>query len=187
MSQYTAIREISESLRDLVEAAVDNSSITVWLETPKEMRNNDNTGISLWLYRITRNEHLLNQPRERVSAGQVARRPIPVNLHYLITPIMAEPRDEQLLLGRILQLFNDHPALRGADLTGGLSGEVFRITLETLSVEDLTRIWGALQEPYQTSLTYPVQVVEIESGEEALATSPVLVGETTYAQILSSE
>lgn len=186
MSDYTAIRAVSESLRLLLQDAIMEPGVNVFLQSPQEMREDDNTGVSVWLYRVTRNEHLLNQPPERTGPNTVRRRPLPVNLHYLITPLMTDPLDEQTLLGRILQLFNDAPVLRGGDLQDSLQGgdEEFRIFLETLTLEELTRVWGALQEPYQTSLSYLVQLVHIDSEIPAEATSPVINSQTTYSQIL---
>lgn len=186
MSDYTAIRAVSESIRQLLNDAIMEPGVNVFLQSPQEMREDDTTGVSVWLYRVTRNEHLFNQPRPRVSATTVRRRPLPVNLHYLITPLMSSPVDEQTLLGRILQLFNDAPVLRGGDLRDSLQGSSaeFRIFLETLTLEELTRVWGALQEPYQTSLSYLVQLVHIDSEIPAEAASPVMTGETTYSQIL---
>jgi hypothetical protein len=111
---------------------------------------------------------------------------MPVNLHYLVTPLMTDPRDEQALLGLALQVFNDHATLRGGDLQEVLQGsdEELRLSFEAPSLEDLTRVWGALQEPYQTSLTYLVQAVTIESDHEPQAAPPVKERETTYAQIV---
>jgi hypothetical protein len=186
MSEFTAIRAISQSLRELVESNIPLPGVTVALSTPSEFTGQ---GISIWLYRVTRNENLLNQPERRVTAGQRARRPLPVTLHYLFTPLMNDPLDEQLLLGRILQLFNDIPVLRGSDLRDSLAGEDedFRIHLEMLTLEELTRVWGALQESYQTSLSYLVEVVEIDAGQEPESVTPVQTRETTYSQIVAAD
>jgi hypothetical protein len=188
MSDYTAIQAVSQTLEELIEANLPSTGPVVHLASPKEMQQNTQTGISLWLYRITRNEHLLNQPATRPSPGQMERHCLPVNLHYLMTPILTDPGDEQRFLGRILQILNDHPILRGSDLRGDLQGgdEELRVTLETLTLEELTRIWAALQEPYQASLSYQVQHVCIESERQPVQVSPVMARETTYSQILSS-
>jgi hypothetical protein len=188
MSDFTAIQAVTQTLEELIEASLPATGPVVRQSSPKEMQQNMETGISLWLYRITRNEHLLNQRPTRPSATQVERHCLPINLHYLITPILADPGDEQRFLGRILQIFNDHPTLRGSDLRGDLQGgdEELRVTLETLTLEELTRVWAALQEPYQTSLSYQVQHVCIDSDRQPLQVAPVLVRDTTYAEILSS-
>jgi hypothetical protein len=188
MSDYTAIQAVTQTLEELIEANFPPAGPVVRQSSPKEMQQDTQTGISLWLYRITRNEHLLNQPASRPFANQMERHCLPVNLHYLITPILTDPGDEQRFLGLLLQIFNDHPILRGGLLRGDLQGgdEELRVTLETLTLEELTRIWAALQEPYQASLSYQVQHVCIESNRQPLQVAPVMVRDTTCSQILSS-
>ncbi len=188
MSDYTAVQAVTQTLEELLEANLPAAGPVVRQASPKEMQQESQTGISLWLYRITRNEFLLNQQPSRPTANQVERQCLPINLHYLVTPMLADPGDEQRLLGRILQILHDYPTLRGAELRGGLQGgdEELRVTLETLSLEEQTRIWAALQEPYQASLSYQVQHVCIESGRQPQQVSPVLARAATYTQILSS-
>jgi len=84
----------------------------------------------------------------------------------------------------VLQTLNDHAILRGAELQDALAGspEELRLALETLSHEELTRIWTALEEPYQLSVSYVVQVVEIDSDREAVQVPPVLVREIAYVE-----
>lgn len=194
MSEYTAIRAVTRSLRELLRQNITLSSdpelagVGIDLRSPKEMReDNDAQGVSLWLYRVVRNGHLLNQPPERDAANRLRGRPLPVNLYYLVTPIAATSDDEQLLLGRVLQVFNDHATIRGTLLTDALQNgsEEFRLTLEPLSLEELTRVWDALKEPYQTSVSYLVQVVEIDSALEPALVGPVTSFETEYLQIKS--
>ncbi|MCA9874453.1 MAG: DUF4255 domain-containing protein [Anaerolineales bacterium] len=186
MSEFTAVRAVSQSLKELLEAHITDPTVQVFLTSPKEMQQNNQNGISVWLYRITRNEFLLNQPRRRPTSGQQSRLPMPVNLHYLVTPLMSDPRDEQMLLGLVLQVFNDHATLRGSDLKDALLGsdEELRLSFEAPSLEDLTRVWGALQEPYQASLTYLVQPVSIESDHEPEAGPPVTRREMLFSQVV---
>jgi len=100
-----------------------------------------------------------------------------------------DPEAQQTVLGKVLQVFNDHAILRGSDLQISLSGstEELRLILETLTLEELTRVWDALQEPYQLSVSYLVQVVSIDSSNEPVVTSPVLTRNTTHSQILKSQ
>jgi hypothetical protein len=194
LSDFTAIRGVTRTLQMILRQHITEDSapqlfgMEVDLRSPKEMREDTITGISLWLYRVSRNEHVMNQAPQRVAADQIARNPLPMNLYYLITPFTNDPEDEQALLGRVLQTFSDHSTLRGSDLQDSLLGgvEELRVTLEQLTLEELTRIWNSLQEPYQLSVTYVVQLISIDSAHAPVRLSPVQVRESTYAQILES-
>jgi Pvc16 N-terminal domain len=195
VTDFTAIRAVSKSLKTLLETYITNSNepqlsgVNIELKSPKEMQQaQEGVGVSLWLYRVVRNGDMLNQPPERPQPNQLARRPLPLTLHYLVTPITDDPEAKQALLGRVLQVFNDHATLRGTDLQDTLSGssDELRIALETLTVDELARVWDSLDEAYLLSVSYTVQVVEIGSDLEPVESTPVVVKETTYAQILSS-
>jgi len=188
MSDFAAIRAVSESLRGVIESHITLPGVTVSEQSPRQMVEAGTDGISIWLYRVTRNEFLLNNPPSRPAPNQLRKKPFPVNLHYLISFFMPDVRDEQLLLGRIVQVFNDQPLLRGSDLTGSLAGEdsEFRIHFETLTLEELTRIWNALQEPYRTSVSYLVEIVQIESLLSPTLAQPVLQRHSTTSQIVGA-
>jgi hypothetical protein len=191
MSEFTAIRGVSRTLQALLRETITNdpdpqlNGVTVDLRSPKEMREAEDTGVSLWLYQIKRNEFMLNQPAGRPNPAQAPRQPLPLNLFYLVSPLMDQPDDEQALIGRVLQTFNDNYALTGAALQDSLQGEVeeLRVTLEQLTLEELTRVWYSLQEPYQLSVTYEVQVIFIDSARAPLRLSPVEQKDSRFAQI----
>jgi hypothetical protein len=193
MSDFTAVRAVTETLVGILQAGITNSAdpqlqgVPIDLRSPKEMREaNGVTGVSLWLYRITRDADFLNRPPERISPTQYRRSTLPLHLYYLVTPLVVKPEDRQTLIGRVLQLFNDNSTLSGPILADSLAGsqEAFRVTLETLTLEELTRVWHSLAEPYDLSVSYEVQVVSIDSDLEAVETQPVLVRQAGYAQIV---
>jgi hypothetical protein len=195
MSEFTAIRAVSETLKGLLEDFITHRSepelhnVPIDLRSPREMRaDNEATGISLWLYRVTRNADMLNHPPERTAPNKLLHRPLPIDLYYLVTPIAKEPADEQVLMGRVMQVFNDHPVLRGSDLRDALQGgaEELRLILESQSLEELTKVWTSLQESYQLSVTYVVQMLGIDSDVEPVETAPVTVRQTEFDQILKS-
>jgi hypothetical protein len=194
MSDYTVISAVSHTLREILKQNITLSpdaelnGVEIHLLSPKEMQDAGNTsGISLWLYKVSRMAEMLNEPPGRISANQVARVPLPVLLYYLITPFNTHPEVRHTLLGRVLQVLNDHAILRGADLRGVLKGttERLRVNLEALSLEELSLVWEALSEPYQLSVTYLVQVVLIDSDREPVQSGPVVERDIEYAQILS--
>ena len=192
MSDFTAIRGVSHTLQEMLKQTItDNpdpqlNGVKIDLRSPMELSGNNATTASLWLYRVTRDPDLLNRPPFRPQPNQRLNQPLPIHLYYLVTPISTQPDDEQMLLGRLLQTFNDHAILQGADLKDTLTGgpEQLRLALEALTLEELTRIWHALGETYRTSVTYLVQVVNIDSDLEAQEIAPVEIRQTTYAEIL---
>ena len=194
MSDYSVLSAVSSTLLTLLTDNITNAltvplNVPIQLYSPPEMdtRRDRCPGISLWLYKVSRMAEMLNEPPERKSATQMARTPLPVLLHYLVTPMATDPITRQTLLGRVLQVFNDHSIMRGADLQGVLQNttEQLRVNLEALTLEELSLVWEALGEPYQLSVTYLVQVAKIDSDLELVKSSPVLEKETTYSQILS--
>jgi len=98
---------------------------------------------------------------------------------------------EQLLLGKVLQVFYDQPILRGNALQGDLDPTTveLRVLLETLSLEEITRVWYALSSEtgYQLSVSYEVQVIEIDSNLELEQVTPVKELFPQYHVIVGSE
>ena len=131
---------------------------------------------------LRRDEDRLNDPPVRISAAQLRPPPLPLRLHYLVTPITSgandgDPETEQYLLGKVLQLFHSKSQFRGADLQGELAGtaaELF-VRLETMSVDEITRVWDALEGSYQLSVSYEVSLVNIDAALEPQRITPVLV------------
>src|SRR5262249_41969049 len=158
------------------------------LVSPPEMHVAANSAaISLWLYRIARNADSLNNAPERAAPNRVSRESLPLDLHYLVTPVTTDPEAKQALLGRVLQVLNDHAILRGADLQDSLNGSSveLRVILESLALEEIARVWDALTEAYQLSVSYMVQVVTIESDLEPVERRPVVLRQIKHTQVQS--
>jgi len=193
---YQALHATSATLRDFLQTAIDadpffgtpghpwrQRNMRVRLQTPAEMVEAAGLeGISLWLYRVTRDPERLNDPPTRVSPFQLRAPPLPVRLHYLVTPITnrdndGDPDTEQYVLGKVLQLFHSRPQLRGADLREQFAGTATQIhvRLETLSLEEITRVWEGLDGSYQLSVSYEVSMIDIAAGLEPENFTPVLV------------
>jgi len=190
----TWIRATSVTLRELLREAfeadaeldaffapVQGGTMLVTLDTPEEMVELSREGVSLWLYRLQRDGETLNQPPRRVGPGELRQPPLPLRLHYLVTPIVNRetrpqaPELEQHIVGLALQVLHDVGSLRGALLRDDLAGQSFDIfvRLEPLSLEEITRVWDALDVPYRLSVSYEVSVVPIFSGRAHEAAVPV--------------
>lgn len=166
--------------------------MTVSLNNPQEMNDANREGLSLWLYRIVRDDQRLNAPPRRLDPVQHRRPPLPLRLHYLVTPLVGaatpdSPELEQRVLGKVLQSLHDHPIFRGTDLEDDLRGTdvEFHARIEPMTLEEITRVWNALDQSYQLSVSYEVSVLEIES-EIVDAVSPVAVVEPQYGVMSES-
>ena len=74
----------------------------------------------------SRSIRLREANQERRPKASVDRPLLPVDLSYLITPWAKDPRDEHLMLGRIVQGLHDRAVLSGTDLIGCRGRRGFR-------------------------------------------------------------
>jgi hypothetical protein len=198
---YTALRATSRTLAKFLETKFQadpllsgffGGGMVVSLATPQEMNEKPAEGLSVWLYRIIRDEQRLNDPPVRISATELQPPPLPVRLHYLITPVTnqqtGDPETEQLILGKVLQLFHSQSVLRGVDLQAEFSGTEteLRVRLEPQSLEEITRVWEALEGSYQLSVSYEISVVNIMPELEPEQVSPVMISMPEHGLIVSS-
>jgi hypothetical protein len=191
---YTALRATSATLAELLRAhfiadsalrllfdSGSGGTMVVSLNSPQEMVDNTEQGVSLWLYRVVKDGERANDSPERISRTQVRRRPLPLSLEYLVTPIVAvrenhsSPETEQAILGKIVQIFHDHPILSGTALQDDFIGTdlELHVRLESLSVDESARIFDALEQSFQLSLSYQVGMVLVDSEHEPLAAGAV--------------
>lgn len=186
---YTALAATSQTLAEYLdeEFTADatlgalfggGGAMIVSLNSPEEMEQDSQEGVSIWLYRVNRDDDTLNRPMQRVNATQLRYPPLPLRLHYLVTPVVnrtsaGSALTEQTILGKALQLLHDHSRFRGSELRGDYQGtEVeLHMRLEPMTLEEITRVWSALDRSYHLSVSYEVSLVNIESMRiDSLAT-----------------
>lgn len=160
--------------------------------SPQEMGNLDHAGLSVWLYRVARDPELLNLPPRRTGPDTYEYRPLPLRLHYLMTPVVNEsdtssndPGLEQFILGKLIQTLHDHPQLRGALLRGDLigTGTTLTVRMEPLGLEEITRVWDAMESAYQLCVSYEVSLVLLASDREVEQSAAVLTLEPEYGLV----
>jgi len=195
MADSSALGDVSKSLQNLLRSAITENAdflgVQIDLRSPKDIRRAGIAGpiVSLWLYRITRMDDLYNVPPVRIPPDRTLMRPLPLNLSYLVTPIATDMLTAHRLIGRAMQALFDNAILDSAFLEPRLvdSGiKSLTIHMEPHSLEELTRIWHALQESYDLSNSYLVQFVPITSRREQPAPAPVLTKTARYADILEA-
>jgi len=172
VSSYEVLAAVSRALRDIlwdeinadpqIGPIVGSEAAIVFLNPTQTARDSSNR-LSLWLYQVTENEHVKNQPMQRAAAaGTEQFPPLALNFFYLLTPFAPTGEADHLLLGKAMQVLYDNAVILLQDPVGRIAEEL-RVILCRLSLEELTRIWEALREPYRLSVCYQVRVTRIES------------------------
>ena len=203
---YTSLAATSETLRHLLEIGMttdigpnglatffSGAQRVVSLATPEEMRTGGQQGLSVWLYRIVRDEFRLNDPpviRSVPGGVEIVPPPLPVRLHYLLTPLAVNaPDTEQRILGRALQVLHTRQIIAGADLQAELAGTNTEIhtRLEALSLDDLSLVWQALEGSFQLCVSYEVSLASIFSAADPGRSTLVESVQPEYALIESAE
>ena len=187
MGDYAVIKAVGETLKELLyegfrsdpDIGIDRSEIH--FEPPSKFLGElydplEEECLSIYLYRIVENGDMKNRlPELRAlnSEHQSQYPPLSLNLYYLITPLTCKAADkDSRILGKAMQIFNDHGILAGEDLQGVLANttEELRLTLDPISIEDMMRIWGGFMRPYRLSVSYEVKVVYIDSERQRTVT-----------------
>jgi hypothetical protein len=170
MANQFAIHSVGESLRKYLESSYPeplrtNISCSFRLLSSGELTDTSNfsTTLSLYLYRVTMNEHLRNVPRinDPVDAGA----PLAVDLHYLMTVWANNALAEHTILSWAMRELYRRPILDKSSLSSEADwgmADVIQLIPAELSNEDIMRIWDALEPPYHLSISYIARVVRID-------------------------
>jgi len=182
MSSPAAIATVTATLQNMMTALTP--SVTT---KPPASARQGSTGeqINIFLYSIGHNSAFRNAPMpHRSRDGEHAHPQQPLSLKYLVTAYGLNDDDisGQELLGQAMILLHDHPLLGPSDFEGitpdsGLQDQVerVRITPETLSLDDMSKLWSSFQSAeYHLSVTYEASVVLVESRRPARTPLPVL-------------
>lgn len=123
--------------------------------------------LSLWLYQVMANEHLRNHApvRRREAQDDTAEffPPLPVNLQYLLTPSTGSDLGDQQVLGRALQIFHDQSVLVMPSNQAPQQSQELHVSLAPRTIEELAKVWEAMQQPYRLSVCFEVRTARIES------------------------
>jgi len=199
MSSYRVLVEASRLLRDTIWDVFQNDPAifpqvvpgmaTIVFSNPTETLQNNANRLSLWLYRIEENEFIKNQPMVRRDGNgdqlNLAYPPLSLDLSYLITPTTGNPEQDLLLLGRTMQVLYENSVLVLSNPQEDVQEEL-KIILGRISLEELTRIWEALNEPYRLSVCYRVRVTQVDS-ERVLSAPPVSESARGYGEVPGEE
>ena len=214
MSSFRAIGGVSASLRnllrdrmeDLVDVSIAPPDVTVTGVQAKRL--------NLYLYQVAENGYMKNRELQgHGHPGAYGHPPLSLDLHYLLTAYGGDETagdsdlEAQEILGDAMRVLHDLPfvtdklkitrsavgTVGGPILDNSLLGdsERVKITLQPMTLEDLSKIWTALPEAnFRRSVAYQVSVVQIESQQPRRFPKPVreppLAGPRIFAVPVSS-
>lgn len=198
MSNSLAIAAVTTTLRYLLQRRFDSSdfgSVTVTTKPLDKARenNNGNAGnqVNLFLYQTQQNAAWRNMDiPSQMKPGETGLPPLALNLHYMLTAYaqnddFPEPTSHNLL-GEAMSVFHDYPILNPEDIKNALPVadvakydlynqiERVKITPQSLSLDELSKMWTTFQTQYRISTAYEVSVVLIESTRPPKTPLPVL-------------
>jgi hypothetical protein len=182
-----AIKDVTTFLRQLLLrqllAAFQNAEVT--LLPPGNALPNVN-GANLYLYRVVESPFTKNQDWRGNRDTPPSSRPVlGLQLSYLVTPLSVSPDaigsvdNTHLSLGIVMLALHENPILNDVHLPAIApvpavdadtlpeyvrnSYEQVKITLLPTSVDEISRIWATLNQPYRLSVAYEVSLVELFS------------------------
>ena len=184
MSSFQAIAAVTATIRTILELEQLPVGTDVTTHPPEKAKpeTESQSRLNVFCYRTSINGAWRNQDLPgRVRSGETGRPALPLNLHYAITAFGAD-KDEvagNAVLGIAMRALHDRPVLERADIAAVLEEselhrqlERVRITLEPLSLDDISKLWMTFQCEYRLSAFYEASLVLIEfdrAGADAAA------------------
>ncbi len=180
---YAAIYDVTRALRTLLHNQLVSLGLSgvVTLLPPGDTLPSA-SGLNLYLYRVTESPFSHNQswPGDRTTPPS-DRPALGLQLYYLLTPLgtnLSETTftptgdDAHTMLGVAMLTLQENPVLNdihrpGFDADLVLpdyllnSYEKIRIALASTTLEELSKIWATINQPYRLSVAYEVALVEL--------------------------
>jgi len=191
MSNALAIAAVTATLDSILGAGVhadpDLSDTALTLLPPDKARTGITSNqLNLFLYQILPNAAWRNQDYPAtVKPGETGMPPLALTLFYLITVFgrdndNSQPFDHHLL-GKAMSILYDHALLGPDEIKLAFPGsdlerqvDRVRITMQPLSVEEISKLWTGFATQYRLSVAYQVSVALIESTQGVKTPLPVL-------------
>ena len=186
---YSGVKGRNEAPPDNI-GPLDDPLISI--TTPDKLDDTqEKDQLNLFMYMVNFNSGWSSQlqPARNSAGKRVENPPLAIDLHYLLSAYSGEQDiDREVLLGYGMQVFHDNAVLSksfiAAELTAptpsflkksNLENQVERIkiTPETLTTEEISRLWAAFGAKYRPSAAYRVTLVLTQTQREIEPGPPV--------------
>jgi Pvc16 N-terminal domain len=179
---FNAINGVTRGLRMLLRSQLVavSASAVVTLRPPGDTLPAA-SGVNLYLYRVVESPSTKNRPWPGDRVTPPSDRPaLGLQLSYLLTPLGAAPDDASFqlgddahtMLGVAMLTLQEHPVLNDVHIPGFdadavlpafllNSYEQIKVTLAPTDLEELSKIWATINQPYRLSVAYDVSLVQL--------------------------
>jgi hypothetical protein len=174
MSAYSVIDDVTNTLLEVLRTNMKELILPdhILSLSPADVESAEPPYLSLFLYRISEDEHMKNMNMPTSDIETVDYPPLSLKLFYLLSTYARDSQTEHRLMGRAMQILYDNSIVSGTMLKGGLAGtlEEMFITIDPLSIDDLNKLWSLFgSKPYKTSVGYRVLPILIDSTRKRKA------------------
>jgi Pvc16 N-terminal domain len=163
--------------------------------------------LNLFLYHTTYNPGWRNAglPSRSVGGERISNPPLALDLHYILSAYGAQDFAAEVILGHGMHALYEHslvtrstirralspplaPGVPQEFLQSHLADQVEQITVspETLTTEEIARLWSAFQAHYRPSAAYQVTVVLLDVTRSLSAALPVRAVSSTLTPLQRS-
>lgn len=176
MSDYRAIGGASATLRALLlDRMEENVEVTIARPDTADL---DPPRVNLFLYRIEESGSLKNQDLSgHAPGGALGNPPLALELYFMLTAYSEgdDHRADQELLGDAMRALHENAIVPKNLLDPSVEPlfESVRISIQPMSLDDLSKIWSASTKPFRLSVCYKVTAVLIESRARRQYRPPV--------------
>jgi hypothetical protein len=158
--------------------------------------SSETSQLNLFMYQVSPNPGWRNVDlaSRRQNGDRLSSPPLPLDLHYVLSAFGAGDLHPEVLLGHAMQLLHEMPVLtreairavfspNGGPLdplvallaTAGLDDqeELIKITPQTLTSDEISKLWSVFGEKYRPTAAYLATVVLIRSRRSTTSAPPV--------------
>lgn len=157
--------------------------------------------LNIFLHQVTPNIGWRNAglpSRSGTSGERLANAPLALDLHYLVTAYARADFQAEILLGYAMHLLHEQPVLDRAAVRRALNpspldvsmlppafqalaasdladqAELLKVSPASMTSDEMSKLWSAIQTHYRPSAAYVVSVVLIEARRPGVSPLPVL-------------
>ena len=179
---FAAVYNVTRGLRMLLRSQLILVSPTAVVTLlPPGDKLPEVSGVNLYLYRVNESPFTKNRPWPGDRITPTSNQPaLGLQLYYLLTPLGIRPDDTSFtlgddshtMLGIAMSTLEENPILNNVHIPGFdadnvlpnfllNSFEQIKITLVPTNLEELSKIWATINQPYRLSVAYEVSVVQL--------------------------